>query len=130
MLMTVRGAEYFYTTVKDKRGEAYRLLTYLAEGGVNLLSFSAIPIGPELVLFPEDAGLLADVGKRANLTLTGPGCQGDYHLGAIADIHKLLSDARINVYASSGVTDGRGGFGYVLYVRPEDYRRASDVLNA
>lgn len=56
--------------------------------------------------------------------------RGDDKLGAFADIHRMLSDEQINVYASSGVTDGRGGFGYVLYVRPEDYQRAAVVLGA
>jgi hypothetical protein len=137
MPVAVRGVEYFYTTVKDIPGEAYKLLSHLAEAGVNLLAFSAIPFGPEhtqLVLFPEDASLLTDVAKRAGLVLTGPQgaflVQGDDRLGAFADIHRMLSEAQINVYASSGVTDGSGGFGYVLYVRPEDYRRASDMLGA
>jgi len=35
-----------------------------------------------------------------------------------------LSDARVNVYASTGVADGRGSFGYIIYVRPEEYDRA------
>jgi hypothetical protein len=32
------------------------------------------------------------------------------------------------VYASSGVADGRGGYGYILYVRPEQYERATAAL--
>jgi predicted amino acid-binding ACT domain protein len=137
MAVTVRGVEYFYTTVEDRPGEAYGLLSHLAEAGVNLLAFSAIPFGPEhtqLVLFPENTSLLTDVAQKASLTLTGPQCaflvQGDDRLGAFADIHRMLSDAQVNVYASSGVTDSRGGFGYVLYVRPEDYRKAAAVLGA
>jgi hypothetical protein len=34
----------------------------------------------------------------------------------------------VNVYASSGVTDGVGGYGYILYVKPEAYDRAARVL--
>jgi hypothetical protein len=34
----------------------------------------------------------------------------------------------VNVYNSTGVTDGRGGFGYLIYVRPEDIDRAAHVL--
>jgi predicted amino acid-binding ACT domain protein len=135
MAANVRGVEYFYVTVKDRPGEAYDLLTHLAEAGINLLAFSAIPIGPEhtqLILFPEDRDLLTDIAKKASLTRTGPQnaflVQGDDRLGAIADIHRLLLDVQINVYASSGVADGRGRFGYVLYVRPEDYANAANVL--
>jgi len=56
------------------------------------------------VLFPEDVSLLTDVAKRASLILTGPQgafwVQGDDKLGAFADIHRMLADAHINVYAS------------------------------
>lgn len=135
MAATVRGVEYFYTTVKDRPGEAHRLLFHLAEAGINLLAFNTIPIGPEhtqLVLFPDNVERLTSVAKKLQLTLTGPQraflVQGDDRLGAIADIHRKLFDAQISVYAASGVTDGKGGFGYVLYVRPENYEMAASVL--
>ena len=53
--------------------------------------------------------------------------QGDDELGALVDIHSSLFDANINVYASNGVS-GVDTFGYILYVRPEDYERAASVL--
>jgi hypothetical protein len=34
----------------------------------------------------------------------------------------------VNVYASSGVADNQGSYGYVLYVKPEDYERAAAAL--
>ncbi|MDZ7623028.1 MAG: hypothetical protein U5J96_01085 [Ignavibacteriaceae bacterium] len=54
--------------------------------------------------------------------------QGDDELGALADIHQVLYEANVNVYASNGVTDSRGCFGYLLYVRPEEYERAAAAL--
>jgi len=39
MSLTIRRVEYFYTTVKDQPGEAYNLLSWLAELGVNLLAW-------------------------------------------------------------------------------------------
>jgi hypothetical protein len=42
----VRRVDYFSTTVKDQPGEAYQLLTTLADLGINLLAFTAVPIGP------------------------------------------------------------------------------------
>ena len=36
--------------------------------------------------------------------------------------------AKVSVYASSGVTDGRGGYGYVIYVRGQDYDAALQAL--
>jgi len=54
--------------------------------------------------------------------------QGDDELGALTEIHKKLYQANVNVYASNGVTDGKGSFGYILYVRPEEYERAAATL--
>ena len=126
---------YYYTTVKDRPGEAYRLLSKLAAEDVNLLAFNAVPTGPDitqLVLFPENVERLARVAESAHLTLTGPNraflIQGDDQLGALVEIHRKLFDAKLNVYASNGVTDGRGGYGYIVYVRPEDYEEAAQIL--
>jgi len=137
MSARVRTVEYFYIMVKDRPGEAYRLLSHLATEQVNLLAFNAIPMGLEhtqLVLFPDSSDLLSKAAAGSGLTLTGPQCallvQDDDRLGALADIHLTLLEANINVYASSGVTDGRGGYGYILYLRPEDFRKAAHVLGA
>ena len=54
--------------------------------------------------------------------------QGDDRLGALVGIHERLYEAGVNVYGSNGVTDGRGGFGYVLYVRPSDFEAAAAAL--
>jgi len=50
---------------------------------------------------------------------------GDDKLRAVTPIHELLYRANVNIYASSGVTDGKGTFGYLIYVRPESYGRAA-----
>ena len=39
-----------------------------------------------------------------------------------------LMRASVNVYAATGVADGRGSFGYVIYVRPEQYNSAVAAL--
>lgn len=135
MSVTIRGVDYFYVMVKDRPGEAYRLLAALAAVEVNLMAFNAIPMGPErtqLVLFPDSSERLISAAKKMGLLLTGPEravlVQGDDRLGALADMHLKLFDAQINVYASSGVTDGKGGYGYILYLRPEDFHKAELVL--
>lgn len=133
----IRRVEYYYMTVKDRPGEAYRVLARLASGGVNLLAFSAVPMGgdtTQLTVFPADAHQLHTVEHEARLTLTGPQpaflIQGDDELGALVDIHLKLSESQINVSASSGVTDGRGGYGYVVYVAPQDFEKAARMLQA
>ncbi|MFO7547066.1 MAG: hypothetical protein R6W77_16360, partial [Trueperaceae bacterium] len=55
--------------------------------------------------------------------------QGDDRLGALAAIHKELREAGVKVYASTGVTDGSGGFGYIVYVRELDFEAAASVLD-
>jgi hypothetical protein len=136
VMSNIRRVEYFHATVKDRPGEAYVLLSQLASSGVNLLAFSAIPAGLEhtqLMLFPESVEQLLRVAAATGLVLTGPQhaimIQGDDRLGALADIHDKLAAAQINVYSSNGVADGRGGYGYIVFVRTEDFDRASRALD-
>ena len=55
--------------------------------------------------------------------------QGDDELGALADVHLRLYEANVNVYAASGVADGKRGFGYLVYVKPDDFERAARALD-
>ncbi len=135
MAYTIRAVDYYTTTVQDQPGEAYKLLSQLAEVGINLLAFTAVPIGPSrahLTLFADDDELLLETARRANMALDGPTpailVQGDDSLGALAQIHEKLARAEVNVFASSAVTDGRGSYGYVIYVRPEECERATWAL--
>lgn len=135
MPFTIQRVQYFYTTVKDQPGEAYKLLNLLAGMGINQLAFSAIPIGPnstQLAIFPEDPARLANEAGTVGIQLDGPHhallIQGDDELGALAGIHQKLYEADINVYASSGVTDGQGSYGYLIYVKEEDFDRAARTL--
>jgi hypothetical protein len=135
MACSIARVEYYYTTVKDQPGEAYKLLEQLAGLGVNLLAFTAVPVGPittQLTIFPEDAAHLKSEASKVGMTLDGPHpallVRGDDDLGALASIHLKIFEANVNVYSASGVTDGRGSFGYVIYVKPEDYERAAAAL--
>ena len=131
----IRRVDYFQTTIRDRPGESYQILSQLSELGVNLVAFTAVPIGPthtQLTLFPEDTGKMAYFGSRSGMKLEGPHqaflVQGDDKLGALTGIHEVLYRADVNVYASSGVTDGKGTFGYLIYVRPDSYARAAEAL--
>jgi hypothetical protein len=135
MAHEIRRVDYFYTTVTDVPGEAYKLLSLLADLGIPLLAFNSLPIGPNLTqftLFPTDAGQLRELGRRGGLRLDGPHpallVQGDDVLGALSGIHEQLYAADVNVYASAGVTSGRGSYGCIIYVRPEQFEAAARAL--
>ena len=135
MACKIQRVQYFYTTVKDQPGEAYKLLNMLADIGINQLAFSAIPIGPnstQLAIFPEDPTKFSHEARTTGMSIDGPHhallIQGDDELGALAEIHQKLFEANINVFSSSGVTDGRGSYGYLIYVRDEDFDRAASTL--
>jgi len=135
MSAKVRAIEYFTATAQGTPEGAYELLGLLATSGVNLLGFNAIPVGlhaTQLVLFPEDGARLAQVAREQQLSLAGPDrallIQGDDELGALAQIHRRLASAGVTPYASSGLADGRGGFGYVVYVRPDEFADAARAL--
>jgi hypothetical protein len=135
MAFRFRRADYFYAPVADESGAASDVLTRLAGQGVNLLAFTMVPMGPmrtQLTLFPAEAARLHAAARDARLDLDGPHpailVQGDDELGALAKVHTRLHEADVEVYASSGVADGRGGYGYVVYVRANDIDRAMAAL--
>ena len=132
---SIRRVDYYHATVKDEPGVAYQILNQLAEMGLNLQALTVIPVGlhtTQMTLFPEDGQSFAGLAKQIGLTIQGPFqailVQGNDKIGALSEIHKVLFLANVNVYASSGVSDGKGSFGYVVYVRPEAFGRAAEAL--
>lgn len=137
MAVKIYSTAYYYTTVRDVPGEACRLLERLAEEQVNLLAFNALPIGPDetrMMIYPLNPVWLTEMARKTGLRLEGPHhafiVHGDDELGALVDIHQNLCDDDINVTNSSGVSDGKGGYRYILHVVPEDYERAEKLLGA
>jgi hypothetical protein len=136
MTANIYSVDYYYTTVEDKPGQGCRFLKMLASEEVNLIAFNAFPVGrdrTQLVIYPLNATWLGDVARQEGLRLVGPHhafiVHGDDELGALVDIHQKLCDANINVSSSNGITDGGGGYRYVMHVHPEDYERALEVLD-
>jgi hypothetical protein len=132
---TIRSVDYYYANVRDELGAAYRFLSQLAELGVDLLAFTAVPSGPALAQFtlvPTDARKLTAQATVAGLPLDGPYhaflVQGDDEFGALANVHEQLVRAGIDIFASSGVSDGRGAFGYLVYVREDQFEQAAAAL--
>ena len=136
-MSSVRRVQYFYATVRGEPDEAFEVLGHLAGQGVNLVALNTMPLGPDamqLTLFPEDGPKLQDAAKAAGMLLEGPHSallvQGEDALGVVSKLHSQLHQAGVQVYASSSVTDGRGYYGTVLYMRPPDADRAVTALGA
>ena len=132
----IKRVRYYSAHVADRVGSAYAVLRELANSETNLLAFSCVPVGPsdlQVTLFPEDPERLERVSGKVGISLMPPQhaflVQGDDEIGVLADVHRRLCDAKIDVYASNGVTDARGTFGYVIYVRPDEFERAADILD-
>jgi hypothetical protein len=135
MAFRVSSVEYYYANVRDELGAANRVLSALADRGVNLLAFTAVPAGPhraQFTLCPEEPSKLVAEASLAGLVLEGPHhallVQGDDELGAFAGVHERLVEAHVDIYASSGVTDGEGSFGYLIYVREDQFEKAAKAL--
>ena len=135
MAIRIRPVDYYYVTAPEELGAAYGLLSDLAARGVKLLGFAAIPAGPNLkqfTLFPEDAEVLVAEARSAQLPLDGPHhailVAGDDDLEELAAVHDQLFTAGIEVYSSSGASDSRGAFGYLLYVREDQFEGACGAL--
>ncbi len=135
MPFSARRIEYFYVNVRDELGAAYRVLAALAEQGVSLLAFTAVPSGvdrAQFAIFPDDPGRLVAEARLAQIELEGPHhaliVQGDDELGGLAHVHERLFKAGVDVYASTGVSDGHGAFGYIVYVREDQFEHAAEAL--
>ncbi len=137
MALSVRVVDYYYLRIRDEPGKAYDLLAALATQEINLLAFSAVPYGEhevELTIFPDQRDAFVRLAEKSGWALTGPqhACmiQGDDRLGALAEVQKELIRAGVSIYASTGVTDGAGHYGYVIYFRESDHLAASRALAA
>ena len=147
MANTTRRVEYYYVTDPDSPREGQRILSALSDGGVNLhayLSFlHAVPRITdafksrsfyEVDLVPEDPDSLKKVAEEAGVQLSEAKhaflVQGDDRVGVVADTVQRLADANINVTAMAATAAGSARYGMVVWVAPDDYERAADVLGA
>lgn len=132
MTEAVQRGEYYYAVVDNRPGVLYQLLDHFQQHGVGFFAFTAFPLPgdkSQLDFFPIDAEKFLEAAREAGVDMTGPRSafvvQGEDTTGALVSYHQRLFEAGVNVHAANGVSDGRGGFGYVLWVRPEDYEKAA-----
>ena len=131
----IRRVEYFYTHVPDTPGEAFRVLSQLKEAGVNLLAFSAFPspgAKAQVDFLPENTEAFLSTARKTGITLSEKKqaflIDGEDRKGAVADILRKLTDARINVTAMDAVCTGGGRFGAILWVKPTSFEAAAKAL--
>jgi len=131
----IRIVDAYYVTMGDRPGEGQRLLEHLSERSVSLTAFTAIPTGTnetQICLVTDQPERLHEAAKDAGKSFTGPKkaflIHGEDRIGALHAYHLTLANAGVNVYSSSGVCCGKGDFGFILWVEPEDFDRAFDAF--
>jgi len=127
--------EYYHIVVPGQIAEGSKLLTTIADAGVDFLAYKAIPLEQDrtqFTLFPIDSSTMVVGAMKVGLELDGPYSAvivtGDEKPGALAEIYRKLSQAGIQVEESSGIAHINGGYGVVLYLKHEDCDRAMRVL--
>jgi hypothetical protein len=135
MTDTIQRVEYFYVQVPNKPGEGARFLAALQEAGINLLAFSGFPEGrgSQLDFIPADPGAFKQFARSAKWKLAGPKhaflVSGEDRVGAIAELHKTLAGAKVNVTAIDAVCAGAGRYGAILWVASKDVSKAGKLLS-
>lgn len=136
MADTVRRVEYFYTVVPDEPGAGARILSPLQQARVNLMAYLGFPSGKgksQIDLVPEDAGALKQAAEKAGVKLVGPKraflIQGDDRAGAVAEVARKLSQAKINITAATAASAG-SQYGMIVWVPQADYEKAAKALGA
>ncbi len=133
----VRKVNYVYLTVPNRAGQGAKVLSELADAGVNLLAYSGFPAGKgkaQLDLVPENMAALRRVARKKGWRLSklkkGFLVQGNDDIGAVYRHIKKLAANKINVTAADAVAAGKRRYGMILWVKPKDYNRAARVLRA
>jgi hypothetical protein len=132
----IRKVAYFAVDVANKPGEGARLLKTLADAGVNLLAFSGFPSGKkaQLDFIPEDAAVFRKAMNAAKIKTRpqkfGFLIHGNDRKGAVAQLLGTLADKKINVTAIDAVSAGAGRYAAILWVKPEDVKKAAKVLGS
>ena len=132
----LRKVDYFYADIPNTPGQAAKIMTGLADAGVNLLAFSGFPDGrrAQLDLVPEDSAKLKRAAKAMGLKLSakksGFLLTGDDRVGAVTGVLGKLAGAKINVTAIDAVATGDGRFGALFWVKADKVAKAAKLLGA
>src|SRR5258708_643571 len=111
-----KRVDYFSLELPDKPGEALRILGKLKEAGVNLLNCTGFPTAPgkgQMSVVPADPDSLVKAAKAAGLAI-----------GA----KKQAFFVQVNDTAYNATCAPGGGFGMILWVKPQDLVAAAKAL--
>ena len=132
-----KRVEYFALTIDDRPGEGARITAELKKRGINLLAFHGFPTGTgkaQIDLVPEDIpGFMraaSDLGWKLGEKKVAFLIQGQDRVGAMAEIHDQLAQAKINLVAETGICAGGGRYGCILWVAPKDAETTATILGA
>src|SRR5262249_57196631 len=80
---------------------------------------------------PADPAAFKQFGRTAKWKLTGPKpaflVSGEDRVGAAAELHRKLAEAKINVTAIDAVSAGAGRYAAILWVAPLDASQAAKL---
>lgn len=136
MAKNIRVVDYFYIQAPNKPGEAAKALRILSKAGVNLLAFTGFPRGrvSQLDFIPEDSRAFVKAARSAGWKLSGKKTgflvQGRDRPGMGARLLSKLAKAKVNITAVDAVAAGKGRYGAILWVKPEDLKLAAKALKA
>ena len=137
MTDVVRRVEYYYTEIPDRPGAGAKVLNALKAARVNLIAYTGFPTTrgrAQLDFVPSNERAFLVGARKAGIKLVGPKTafliQGDDRVGAVADIVSKLGEARLNVVAMNAVAAGRRRYGAILWVKPRNVSKATQILGA
>jgi hypothetical protein len=136
MADTVRKVEHFSTTVSNRPGQAFKVLSTLVSAGVDLLACTGTPRGRRALIevVPDNGTKLRAAARKAGLEFearkTGYLIRGRDRPGALASHLAKLAARQVNVTGIDALTAGKGRWGAIIWVHPKDVAKATRVLRA
>lgn len=136
MIDTVRKVEHFSTLVPNQPGQAFKVLSTLVSAGVDLLACTGTQRGrrAQIEVVPEDSTKLRRAARKADLEFesrrTGYLIRGTDRPGALASHLAKLAAKQVNVTGIDALTAGRGRWGAIIWVDPNDVAKATQALRA
>jgi hypothetical protein len=136
MVDTVRKVEHFSTLVPNRPGQAFKVLSTLVSAGVDLLACTGTQRGrrAQIEVVPDDSAKFRRAARKAGIEFesrrTGYLIRGKDRPGALASHLAKLATKHVNVTGIDALTAGRGRWGAIIWVDPDDVAQATRVLHA